>query len=75
MIFDNIIRNLYSVDHPNHTMHQYPDSMIDSDYSSSISVGGGGSSSSSSSSSRYGKQDVVKHCFAAPVCSFTSLGL
>lgn len=45
MIFDNTNTNLYNVYHPNHTMHQYLDSVIDSDYSSSISVGGGGRSS------------------------------
>ena len=45
--------------HPNHTMYQYPNLMIDSDYSSSVSVGGGGgggSSSSSSSSSNMGNR-------------------
>jgi hypothetical protein len=42
VIFDNKIANLYNVYQPNHTMHQYPDLKIDSDYSSSsISVGGG----------------------------------
>ena len=49
MIFDNITTNLYNVYHTNHTMLQYPDSMIDSD-----SVGGGGGSGSSSSSSSMG---------------------